>query len=227
MSSTHLTDCMIEDVLETIDTAYRRHDGALVLTTSFGIHSALMLDLASRAMPGIGVVWVDTGYLPEETHAFASELEERFPIDLRVARSELSPEAFEARHGRPWETGRAEDLALYHRVRKVEPMKRALDRLGAKATLAGLRRSQTDHRKKLSPVSEHWGRSKYLPVLDWTERAVMTYLNRRDLPMHPLFYEGYSTVGDWHSSRPHDAGEDARATRFGGVAQECGLHLAG
>ena len=52
------------------------------------------------------------------------------------------------------------------------------------------------------------------------------YLTRHDLPYHPLFEQGYATVGDGHSSRPAGAEEDARATRFRGLKQECGLHLS-
>ncbi len=46
-----------------------------------------------------------------------------------------------------------------------------------------------------------------------------------NLPQHPLFEQGYSTVGDWHSSGPDGAGLSGRDTRFGGLKQECGIHL--
>lgn len=227
MASRYLSDAQVADALQTIAAAAERHEGRLAVSTSFGIHAALMLDLVTRAAPGTPVIFVDTGYLPAETHRFAAELTERFALDLHVARSEMAPADFEAAHGRLWETGRAEDLATYHRLRKVAPMKAMLDTLGTEAWLAGLRAGQTEHRSTLAPVTEQWGRRKYLPVLDWSDRAVMSYINQRDLPMHPLFYEGYQTVGDWHSSRALGAGEsDARATRFNGVAEECGLHVA-
>ena len=70
------------------------------------------------------------------------------------------------------------------------------------------------------------GRLKILPILRWSSREIHAYLKAHDLPYHPLFDQGYATVGDWHSSRPVTA-DDAheRDTRFGGVKQECGLHL--
>lgn len=217
MPATYLTDAMIEDAMRTIRTAHTRHAGALVALTGFGIHSALILHLASLAVPGLAVIWVDTGYLPEETHIFAYKLMERFDLDFHIARAELTPTEMEARHGRLWQTGNAEDLALYHRISKTAPMKRALKSLGAEATLAGLRRDHARNRKSLEPVSKQWGRTKYLPLLDWSDQVAMTYINRHDLPLHPLFFHGYRTVGDAHSSWPARQDENVRETRFGGM----------
>lgn len=198
----------------------------LVVSTSFGIHSAAMLHLATREVPGIPVVWVDTGYLPPETYRFAEALTERLDLNLHVAQSSLSPARMEALHGRLWASDDVADLDRYHRIRKVEPMQRALDELGATAWLSGLRADQTDHRRRLPRVGEQGGRAKVLPILPWSTREVYAYLKRHDLPLHPLFEQGYATVGDWHESRPVGVeDEDVRGTRFRGMKQECGLHL--
>jgi phosphoadenosine phosphosulfate reductase len=94
------------------------------------------------------------------------------------------------------------------------------------AWLAGLRSNQTSHRKTLKVVSLQGSIYKILPILNWSSKAVYDYLQAYDLPYHPLFDEGYVTVGDWHSSRPLTAlDEDERDTRFNGLKQECGLHL--
>jgi phosphoadenosine phosphosulfate reductase len=67
---------------------------------------------------------------------------------------------------------------------------------------------------------------KILPILNWSSKAVYEYLMAHNLPYHPLFDEGYVTVGDWHSSRPLTALDDnERDTRFNGLKQECGIHL--
>jgi len=198
----------------------------LVLSTSFGIHAAAMLHLATRQLPRVPVVWVDTGYLPPETYRFAEELAQRFDLNLHAVQSPLSPARMEALHGRLWESDDPADLERYDRLRKVEPMQRALSELGATAWLSGLRAEQTDHRKQLPRIGEQGGRAKVLPILRWSTREVHRYLVDHDLPLHPLFEQGYATVGDWHSSRPVEA-DDAheRATRWGGRKQECGLHL--
>jgi phosphoadenosine phosphosulfate reductase len=132
----------------------------------------------------------------------------------------------EALHGKLWESDDVEQLNRYDQIRKVEPMKRALRELGANAWLAGLRSSQTDHRRNLPRVGLQWDRHKVLPLLHWSTKQVHEYLVANDLPYHPLFDQGYATVGDWHSSRAVTA-EDAneRDTRFKGMKQECGIHL--
>ena len=216
-----------QHALALIEEAAEHHGEGLVLSTSFGIHAAAMLHLATRLLPRIPVIWVDTGYLPAETYRFAEELRARLDLDLHVASAELSPARMEALYGKLWDTGDVESLDLYHRIRKVEPMRRALDALGASGWLAGLRADQTTHRSGLEAVGEQWGREKYLPILDWSARDVHGYLRRYDLPYHPLFFEGYVSVGDWHTSRPLAPSDtDARGTRFLGLKQECGLHVA-
>ena len=92
--------------------------------------------------------------------------------------------------------------------------------------LAGLRANQTSHRQTLGRIAQQNDIYKLHPILSWHSRDVYNYLTTFDLPYHPLFDQGYVTVGDWHSSRPMTAADgDERATRFKGLKQECGLHL--
>ena len=199
---------------------------ALVMSTSFGIQSAVMLHLVTQVMPNIPVIWVDTGYLPAETYRFADELTRRLNLNLQVYQSSISPARMEALQGRLWDQDDVEALNRYDYIRKVEPMQRALKELGAKAWLAGLRANQTSHRQNLGRIAQQNGIYKLHPILSWHSRDVYQYLTAHDLPYHPLFDQGYVTVGDWHSSRPLTADDsDARSTRFKGLKQECGLHL--
>jgi len=134
----------------------------------------------------------------------------------------------ESIYGKLWESGDVEDLNVYDRIRKVEPMKRAMEELGARAWLSGLRSDQTEFRSALSPSSYDGERYKVLPILNWSSKDVHDYLMKHDLPYHPLFDQGYATVGDAHSSRPVSAADaHDRDTRFGGLKQECGIHLPG
>jgi phosphoadenosine phosphosulfate reductase len=198
----------------------------LVMTTSFGIHSAVMLHLVTQVVPDMSVIWVDTGYLPETTYLFAEQLVERLQLNLKVYQSPFSPARMEAMHGKLWAQNDVESLNRYDQIRKVEPMQRALKELGATGWLAGLRSNQTAHRKTLEVVSRQDSIYKISPILDWSSKAIYQYLMAYDLPYHPLFDKGYVTVGDWHSSRPLMASdEDERDTRFNGLKQECGIHL--
>ena len=197
-----------------------------IMSTSFGIQSAVMLHLVTRVNPDIPVIWVDTGYLPAETYLFAEELTQRLDLNLRVYQSSISPARMEALHGKLWAQQDVEALNHYDSIRKVEPMQRALRELNATAWFAGLRATQTAHRQTLDVVTQQQGIYKILPILNWHAKDIYTYLQAYDLPYHPLFEKGYVTVGDWHSSRPltvDDASD--RDTRFHGLKQECGLHL--
>jgi phosphoadenosine phosphosulfate reductase len=199
----------------------------LVMSTSFGIQAAVMLHLVTQVVPNIPVIWVDTGYLPEETYRFADDLTQRLNLNLKVYQSPLSPAHMEALYGQLWAEGTVEALNQYDRIRKVEPMERALKELGATAWLAGLRANQTDFRQTLEVGGQQYGIHKILPILHWHSKDIYEYLQAHNLPYHPLFDQGYVTVGDWHSSRPLMASDlDDRDTRFQGLKQECGIHLA-
>ena len=209
-----------------LEWAADRFGNSLVMSTSFGIQSAVTLQLATRVLPNIPVVWVDTGYLPPETYRYADQLTSRLDLNLQVYQSATSPSRMEALHGRLWESGDVAGFQRYDDIRKVEPLGRAFNDLQPKAWVSGLRSQQTDHRKTLTRVSLDGTRHKVLPILHWTSRDVYQFMQENDLPQHPLFEQGYTTVGDWHSSRPPSAGDaDDRDTRFNGLKQECGIHL--
>jgi len=206
--------------------AAARFGDSLAMSTSFGIQSAVTLQLATRVLPKIPVIWIDTGYLPPETYRYADQLASRLNLNLQVFQSAISPSRMEARHGRLWETGDVADFQRYDDIRKVEPMRRALEALQPKAWVSGLRAQQTDYRKTLTRVSFDGTRHKVLPILGWTGRDVYEFMHDNGLPQHPLFEQGYSTVGDWHTSRSLSADDaDERGTRFNGLKQECGIHL--
>jgi phosphoadenosine phosphosulfate reductase len=211
---------------ERIGWAAHEFGDTLILSTSFGAQSAVMLSLATQIVPGIPVVFIDTGYLFPETYRFADELTARLKLNLKVYRPAESPAWIEARHGRLWEKG-LEGLEAYNRIVKVEPMQRALRELGARGWVAGLRRAQASTREELPLVGLQDGRVKIHPIADWTDRDVHRYLEKHKLPYHPLWHEGYVSIGDVHTSRPLTAELTAEQTRFFGLKRECGLHEPG
>ena len=207
--------------------AVDRFGARFALTTSFGIQSSVLLHMLSE-LPEAGdvpVIWVDTGYLPPETYQYAETLQQRLNIRLVVAQSPISPARMEALHGRLWETGDVKDLEVYLQIRKVEPLERALADLDVQCWASGVRRGQTEHRRQMSWLDPIRQRLSLRPLLTWTPRDVFYYMQEHELPQHPLFDQGYSTVGDWHSSGPDGAELSGRDTRFGGLKQECGIHV--
>lgn len=196
----------------------------LILSSSFGAQAAVMLRLATLVKPNIPVVFVDTGYLFPETYKFADELTKRLNLNLKVYAPAMTAARLEATEGRLWEQGEA-GHKRYNAVFKIEPMQRALKELGATAWLAGLRAGQTDHRAQLRTVEQQDGMHKIHPILRWSTREVHAFLKLHNLPYHPLYDLGYKSIGDVHSTRPINLGDDERSGRFHGGIQECGLHL--
>ena len=207
--------------------AVDRFGARFALTTSFGIQSSVLLHMLSELPEAadVPVIWVDTGYLPPETYQYAETLQQRLNIRLVVAQSPISPARMEALHGRLWETGDVKDLEVYLQIRKVEPLERALADLDVQCWASGVRRGQTEHRRQMTWLDPIRQRLSLRPLLTWTPRDVFYYMQEHELPQHPLFDQGYSTVGDWHSSGPDGAELSGRDTRFGGLKQECGIHV--
>ncbi|MBT3046215.1 MAG: phosphoadenylyl-sulfate reductase [Candidatus Thiodiazotropha sp. (ex Clathrolucina costata)] len=197
--------------------------GNHIVTSSFGIQGALMLHLVSRILPDIPVVLVDTGYLFPETYSFIDQLSERLQLNLQVYRAPESPAWQESRYGRLWEQGLG-GIEHYNRINKVEPLQRALKQLDAGSWFAGLRRQQSQSRSTLPVVRIQDGRFKVHPVIDWHNRDVHRYLQKHNLPYHPLWEQGYASVGDVHTSRPLELGMHEEETRFFGLKRECGIH---
>jgi phosphoadenosine phosphosulfate reductase len=87
-----------------------------------------------------------------------------------------------------------------------------------------LRRVQAKSRSKLPVVQRQNRTTKIHPIVDWTEKDIYEYMKAHDLPFHPLWEKGYVSIGDWHSTKPLEAGMSEEETRFGGLKRECGLH---
>lgn len=198
--------------------------GEHVLSSSFGAQAAAMLHLVTRRRADIPVVLIDTGYLFAETYRFADALAARLALNLRVFRPNLGVAWMEARHGRLWEQG-LDGIERYNRLRKVEPMQRALTELGARTWFAGLRRAQASSRAQIDFIELKGERWKLHPIADWSDRDIGRYLRRHSLPYHPLWDAGYVSIGDVHTTRTLAAAGDADATRFFGLMRECGLHV--
>ncbi|GAB4109058.1 MAG: phosphoadenylyl-sulfate reductase [Phycisphaeraceae bacterium] len=204
--------------------AHKTFGDGLVLSTSFGMQAAVMLHLVTRIVPDIPVIFIDTGFHFLDTYRFADELTKRLNLNLKVYQAKTSPAWTLARYGKLWEQG-VDGLNKLDQIHKVEPMNRALNELGATATLAGLRRNQTEFRKNLPTVVKQGDRYKVHPILTWTTKDVHDYLKKHDLPYHPLRDKDYASIGNWYDTLPITADQHEREGRFGGLKQECGLHL--
>ncbi len=197
--------------------------GAFVLSSSFGIQAAVLLHMVTQQKPDIPVILTDTGYLFPETYRFIDELTQKLNLNLQIFRAETSAAWQEARYGKLWEQG-VEGIEQYNHINKVEPMNRALETLGAQTWFAGLRRDQSGSRASLPVLAVQRGVFKILPIIDWDNRQVHQYLQQHGLKYHPLWDEGYLSVGDTHTTKKWEPGMAEEETRFFGLKRECGLH---
>lgn len=207
-----------------VEWALAHCEGAHVLSSSFGAQAAVSLHLLTQASPDIPVVLIDTGYLFAETYQFIDQLVERLKLNLKVYRPSMSRAWMEARHGKLWEQG-VEGIERYNQLRKVEPMQRALRELGAGTWFSGLRRQQAESRADTPVAERKHGRWKIHPIADWSDRDVGRYLAQHDLPYHPLWEQGYVSIGDTHTTARWEPGMREEDTRFFGLKRECGIHL--
>lgn len=200
--------------------------GNPIVSSSFGAQSAVMLHLLTQQQPDIPVVLTDTGYLFPQTYEFIDQMVERLNLNLHVYRAPISAAWQEARFGKLWEKG-LEGIEQYNKMNKVEPMQRALQDLEAGTWFAGLRRSQSDSREALPVIQRVKNQIKMYPIIDWTNKDLHYYLKEYNLPYHPLWDEGYVSIGDWHTTQSLQEGMSEQDTRFFGLKRECGLHEFG
>jgi len=199
--------------------------GSFVLSSSFGVQAAVLLHMATRIKPDLPVLLVDTGYLFDETYRFVDQLATRLDLNLHVVSSHWTPARLEARYGKLWEQG-ASGIEQYNQIMKVQPMEQALDHLNVGTWFSGLRRQQSSSREGKPVIEQRQdGRYKVYPLIDWTNRDIHKYLVKHELPYHPLWHQGYVSIGDWHTSRPLTPGMTEEETRFFGLKRECGLHI--
>lgn len=180
--------------------------------------------LVSRHIPGVDVLFIDTGYHFPQTLATRDAAQRSLDItvvDVRAPRSvaeqdaELGADLF------------ARDPAACCRMRKVEPLRRALG--GYQAWVTGVRRDESPTRAQTPLVEwdETFGLVKVNPLAAWTSTDVEEYAAAHDLPANALLSQGYPSIGCAPCTRPVADGEDARAGRWSGFEKtECGLHPA-
>ncbi len=199
------------------------------IVTSFQVEGMVVLDLARRIDPGVRVVTVDTGRLPEETYELIDTVRARMDVEVEVLVPDgPSAEAMVTRHG-PNLFRRDRSLRLLCcQVRKVEPLKRFL--ADQDAWVTGLRRDGGPARAGTAKVEldrAHGGMVKLNPLADWTQERAFAYANANHLPIHPLYEQGYTSIGCAPCTRATRAGEGERAGRWwweSNEDRECGLH---
>ncbi|GAB4047061.1 phosphoadenylyl-sulfate reductase [Catellatospora paridis] len=185
---------------------------------------AVLAHVAARVVPGVEVVFLDTGLHFPETLRVRDQVARTIPVTVVTVRPEISVAEQDERFG-PRLYSRDPDSCCY--LRKVKPLEDALS--GYDAWAAGLRRDESPTRANTPVVhfEQARGKVKVNPLANWTQPEVDQYIARYDIPVNQLLNQGYGSVGCWPCTRRIQPGEDARAGRWAMFDKtECGLHAA-
>ncbi|MET8950264.1 phosphoadenylyl-sulfate reductase [Streptomyces sp. NPDC004129] len=186
------------------------------------MEDAVVAHLASRAMPGVDVVFLDTGYHFPETIGTRDAVEAVMDVNVITLTPRQTVAEQDAEYG-PRLHDRDPDLCC--KLRKVQPLEEGLTGYDAWAT--GLRRDESPTRANTPVVGwdEKRQKVKVSPIARWTQEDVEAYIAEHGVLTNPLLMDGYASVGCAPCTRRVLAGEDARAGRWAGRAKtECGLH---
>lgn len=203
--------------------------GPVKLASSFSLEDVVLIDLICRLSLPIGIFAIDTGRLNEETYEVADAICARY--DIRIDWYFPERAAVETLEREQGLFSFRESLEKRHaccRIRKVEPLQRALAGLGGWVT--GLRRAQGVTRSELQPIETdgaHGGIIKINPLLFWSETELWTYAEQERIPVNRLHRQGYPSIGCAPCTRAVAAGEDLRSGRWwweDPEHKECGLH---
>ena len=211
----------VEQALDVLRWAGETFGDDFAVTSSMA--DGLLSHLASRAVPGVNVVFLDTGYHFAETIGTRDWVSGVMPITLvNVLPAQTVAEQV-AEHG-PELHQRDPDLCCS--LRKVQPLAQALS--GLLAWGSGVRRDEAATRAGTKVVD--WdakrGMVKVNPLAAWTQDDVDSYIAEHQVPVNPLAEIGYASIGCAPCTRPVAPGEDPRAGRWAGKGKtECGLHL--
>lgn len=209
--------------------AFDRFGDRVAIITSFQIDTLVLLDMAWHINPDVRVITVDTGRLPQETYDLIDKVRDKYNINVEVRSPEAAHvEAMVRKHGMNLFRKSVPMRLLCCHLRKVLPLQKALEDLDAWVT--GLRRDQWATRANIRKVDldhDHGGIVKLNPLADWSHDDVWAYIHEYDVPYHPLYDQGFTSIGCVPCTRPIEPGEDSRAGRWWwetNAPKECGMH---
>lgn len=196
----------------------------IVATSSFGASSGVLIDLIAKTELPIKIVYINTGFLFKETLNYIETIKNRYKnLEFIEISSIQSKEEFLKEYGIEI---MKENPDLCCRLRKIEPLTNFLKEKNIKAWLSGLRRDQTEYRQKLHKIElTKTGIYKINPILEWTSKDVHYYMVKNNIPFHPLYEKGYSSIGCEPCTELPDLFDERSGRWKGKTKKECGLHI--
>lgn len=205
---------------EILTWAAEHFSGRIAVASSMA--DTVLPHLASQYLPGVDVIFLDTGYHFPETLQTRDEVTRKVDVTIRNIRPTLSVAEQDERFGADLF---ARDPGACCAMRKVEPLRATLGEYDAWVT--GVRRAEAVTRANTPAIEwdDNFGLVKINPLVSWSDSDVQAYLIEHDVPVNPLLSQGYPSIGCAPCTRRVAPGEDPRSGRWSGFEKtECGLH---
>jgi phosphoadenosine phosphosulfate reductase len=195
--------------------------GKSAVVSSFGAESVVLLKLVADIDPNTPILFLNTGKLFGETLRYRDRLQDVLGLgDVRSLAPSLEAREKNDPDGTLW----SRDTDSCCDFRKTIPLNKALEPFTAQIT--GRKRFQTRERATMQPVEFFEPRYRFNPLWQWDLQQLEAFIERNNLPRHPLVEDGYPSIGCMPCTRRVQAGEDYRAGRWSGLDKdECGIHL--
>ena len=196
--------------------------GSRICITS-SMSDAVLVSLVAKQLPGVDVLFLDTGYHFPETIGTRDAVSAVYPVNVINVTPPTTVAEQDAELG-PRLYSRNPDLCCY--LRKVVPLEQALAPYDAWFT--GVRREETEARSDTKVISWDARREmvKVNPIVEWTQQQVDDYIAAAGVLVNPLTYDGYPSIGCRTCTAKVLDGADPRSGRWAGSAKtECGIHM--
>jgi len=213
---------------EVLRWALDRFHPRIAFASSFSAEDVVVIDMLARIRRDVRIFTLDTGRLHEETYEVMERIRARYGVALEVFFPDREAvERLEREKGFFSFRESIENRKECCRIRKVEPLRRAL--AGLDLWITGLRRDQAVTRGAIHKleIDEAFGLLKLNPLADWSLGEVWNYIRENGVPYHALHDRGFPSIGCAPCTRPVHPGEEARAGRWWWELpgqKECGLH---
>jgi len=214
--------------LEVLSFFSSRYKGKISFSTSLGAEDQVLTDMIMRVDPLIKIFTLDTGRLFQETYDLINITAKKYGIKIHLYFPDAERvESMVEEKGINLFYESIENRKLCCHIRKIEPLKRALE--GTKIWISGVRKEQSVTRQEFDLVE--WDESRQViklsPLIEWTESQVWEYLNKNKIPCNELHSKGFSSIGCQPCTRAIKPGESVRSGRWWWELpenKECGLH---
>lgn len=188
--------------------------GNVLVTSSFGATSAVLLHIVSRIKPDCPIYFIDTGYHFDETIEYKERITRL--LNLNVIDLKPDPSRHMTTHVKQMWANNPDRCCHINKVEPLEKVKPDYD-----VWMSGLIGYQNQHRSNLEIIDDKSEMLKFYPLIDWNRDLVDEYIEGHGIPKHPLADKGFDSIGCTHCTIPGSG----REGRWNGLSKtECGLH---